>query len=201
MIPSSPIVITYHDLDDSRIEAVPQGFDRGHRGKVGVPAWFKTGPELQGATRLKKPCPGKGKGYGMGPFAASSSRYISDLLEKYGMGFKPSSPNPFTTPDKEEGTADFHILPHHGEATSTSTYEMHWSKVKSVDEWLEHVKERHSKMIGSHVFGDIEAYNIEMENDGGDFALAHRPGSLYGQSSRHREQAGCLAGRCVTCDR
>lgn len=157
--------------------------------------------DLEEASHTKKPCTGKSKGYGMGPFATSSSRYISDLLEKYGLGFKPSSPNPFTTDDTkeelEEGRSDFSILPHHGQFDQPShLYELHGNALQSIDEWLEHVKMRHSKVIGSHTFSDIKGYTV-VANVGGEHVHTYHRHGVHGGMGRYRKQAGCLAGRFV----
>jgi hypothetical protein len=187
--------------DVPHFKPLPQGLDRAHRGKVFAPARLMYEHDLEEASHTKKPCTGKSKGYGMGPFATSSSRYISDLLEKYGLGFKPSSPNPFTTDDTkeelEEGRSDFSILPHHGQFDQPShLYELHGNALQSIDEWLEHVKMRHSKVIGSHTFSDIKGYTV-VANVGGEHVHTYHRHGVHGGMGRYRKQAGCLAGRFV----
>jgi hypothetical protein len=61
--------------------------------------------------------------------------------------------------------SEFRILParYDGTEVDAAFYpDNHW-KMESLDEWIEHVKERHAKVIGPHVFGDIHAYSIQPE--------------------------------------
>ena len=181
--------------DVSHLRPLPKGLDLPHRGKVFAPARLRQQHEAEEAARQDKPChDGSMRGYGMGPFRVSSSS-LSDLLEKYSLGFLAPSTSSQSAESQAGAGSEFRILPAYQDGTedfSALYRDMSWNKMESLKDWIEHVKERHAKIIGPHVFGDIQAYSIEQ----GDTRHAHLTAARV-HSMNHR-RPGCLWGRCVS---
>jgi hypothetical protein len=88
--------------------------------------------------------------------------------------------------------SEFRILParYDGTEVDAAFYpDNHW-KMESLDEWIEHVKERHAKVIGPHVFGDIHAYSIQPEE-----ARHGRVARLHAMKHGKHGKHGCFLGR------
>ncbi len=85
----------------------------------------------------------------MGPFRLSSSS-LSEVLQRYGIyrsAHAHSHAHTHLRPEVDgAGPSDFAILPAHPESGLAGEGLHSWDGAHSVEDWLEHVKERHARL-------------------------------------------------------